>query len=140
MCATPTWLCELADLIAAKLYPIDPLAPLGCHHYFDQATQQWEVTLFVGGTRVIGGPCDGRTVSSRFVADLLPIARAFETIDAMRWQSDRAGNEDDVGAHLAIEGRFHGDAVHLRLCAQAPASFEPSREVRIYEKRMVDLW
>ena len=81
----PAWIETLADLVAANILPIDPLAPVGCH--VTRADEAWEITLFVSDTEIVGGAGDGLRRPSRFEFDMMPLLCLFAEIDACTWQS-----------------------------------------------------
>jgi hypothetical protein len=140
MATPPSWLAQLANDVVGQMTPADVLAPVGCHHYHNQAHDQWEVTIFVANTETIGGPCDGRQSPSRFHLDVLGLLTMFEHAEQVHWQAHSLGEEDDLGPHFSIEGTYGGQSIWLRVLASAPEQFEAGRYYHANEMRMVEVW
>jgi hypothetical protein len=134
------WITELARQVLDEILPIDPLAPVGCHHFLSPETGQHEITLFVSKTEVVGGADDGRLHNSRFCLDLNGIYQAFELVTDFRWQSSRVNHEDELGAHIAIEGIYRGYPVWLRILAEAPERYDHGRIINVHTAQMEDIW
>jgi hypothetical protein len=84
--------------------------------------------LFAARVETIGGPRDGEIRAARFRVDLLGLCALFTSIESVHWQAHRLGRRDDLGPHVAVEGRTRGHRVWLRIPASAPAQFVPWRE------------
>ncbi|MDP1797183.1 MAG: hypothetical protein Q8K78_06865 [Planctomycetaceae bacterium] len=134
----PTWLTEFADQVTTHFLPVEILAPLGCH--FFQSGDIWEVTLFAAKTEVVGGPRDGEQRPSRFHLDLAGLAQLFTSVTSFHWQTHSLGKNDDLGAHVAIEGDVNGHHVWLRIPSQAPAMFEIGRIALMHDRRWKEAW
>lgn len=139
---TPKWMSRLANLISRAFYSADVLAPIGCHFHpgNGDADSQAEVTLFVSGTEVMGGACDGRVINSRFMLDLREVMEAFELIESCYWQAQRMADDDQVGPHFGVEGLFEGHRVWLRVAAEPPAQFEPGRLANLHANNFENQW
>ena len=116
----------------------DLMAPIGCHYY--RCEETWEVTVFASLTEIIGGEEDGRRIPSRFVLDVGAIIGLFNDVEEVRWQNLPQGADDELGAHLAVEGIHRGERLVLRIPAKAPDRFEAGRLANVYEMRFVDIW
>ncbi len=138
MPAPPTWLTKLANEIAAHLEPIESLSPVGCHYH--QGESGWEITVFASKTEVVGGPHDGGLYESRFRIDLKQLASVFSEINEIHWQAQGLGREDELGAHLSIEGTYENEPVWVRIPAKAPSRFEPGRQMHIHHRRWKEVW
>lgn len=140
MPATPDWLERLTQQVLQHLYPADLLAPVGCHVYHDAAEDRWEVTLFASRTEVVGGQLDGKQTCSWFAVDVLGLSRLFADLSCVEWQTHRYGAEDDLGAHLSLEGYFEGTHVWLRVLAESPPQFDTGRYILPEERRIENVW
>lgn len=138
MTTPPPWLAEFADRVTALVVAVDVLAPIGCH--FCHEADVWEVTLFAARTEVIGGRRDGETRPCRFCLDLAGLAPLFSSITAFYWQAHALGKQDDVGAHVAMEGIVEGNRVWLRIPSHAPAMFDAGRVALIHDRRWEEAW
>src|SRR5687768_15607754 len=118
MSAPPLWLSRLADEVGQTIVPADWLSPLGCHYH--RAGEIWEVTLFASLTEVIGGDKDGAIVRSRFSVDLIRLYAIFTEVDTFHWQALPLGAQDELGPHVAVEGRYGAERVWLRVLARPP--------------------
>lgn len=136
----PAWLKQLADQVASHIFAVDILAPLGCHYYHNLARDQWEVTLFVSRSETIGGPRDGQETSSRFTMDLCGLQQEFHSLENFFWQPLPLGEDDQLGAHLSVEGTVEGRNIWLRVLSQPPREFEAGRYVVAAEHRLEDRW
>lgn len=134
----PAWLAELANHVTAVIRPADVMSPLGCHYQFVDGV--WEVTIFASMTEIVGGERDGLRFPSRFSIDLQALLLLFDEVATAEWQVLPLGPEDDLGAHLSIEGTYGEQPVWLRIPAQAPQRFEIGRYANVYEMRFVDMW
>ena len=136
----PNWLKCFASLVSKCLRPTDVMAPIGCHYYHNHARDEWEVTLFVSRTQVVGGPLDGRAVISRFDVDLDELRMIFDTPPALRWQALRKGEADELGPHISSEGSFRDQLIWLRIVAAPPNRFDAGRVAHAYELKLEDTW
>ena len=135
-----SWITDLARIVLDEVLPIDPLAPIGCHHFLNEETGQYEVTLFAAKTEIVGGADDGRQEDSRFCLDLNGIFKLFESVVDFHWQTSAAHEEDDLGAHISIEGIYEGHSVWLRILASAPAQFDHGRTANVHTQQIENLW
>lgn len=134
----PTWLADLSDRVLALTFAEAPLQSVGCHYQSVEGV--WEITLFAGATETVGGIRDGDWADPPFGVDLLGLPACFDEIRNMWWQTQPLGSEDDLGAHLSIEGTIGGESVWLRIKAHAPDRFGPAHQTLTHEQRTVDLW
>lgn len=140
MTQPPIWLAETADRIAMQIHGAEALAPIGCHYYHDELSNLWEVTLFVSSTETVGGELDGKFTASRFSVELLGLAAIFSKVQRFSWQAVSMGEEDDLGPHLAVEGRVGEHKIWLRIVADAPKQFPAGRIADVYAMRFHDCW
>ncbi|HUG19388.1 MAG TPA: hypothetical protein VMM56_10445 [Planctomycetaceae bacterium] len=134
------WMTDLVRAVLDEILPIDTLSPIGCHYFFNQETEQHEVTLFASKTEIIGGADDGQRHDSRFCLDLSGVSKLFDQIVDFRWQTSPASEEDDLGGHVSCEGEYQGISVWLRILASAPAHFDHGRTINVNTFEVEDLW
>ncbi len=135
----PTWVADLANSVAAAMEPGEILPPVGCH--FHLADDVAEVSVFASLTEMIGGDNDGLRFTSGFTIDIASLIAQFERVDRLEWQAlPEPLPQDEVGAHVGIEGLWQGHRVWLRILAEPPDRFEVGRYANYYETRIVDIW
>lgn len=134
----PEWLKDFADAVVRYLVPAGAMPPVGCH--YAQEDEQWEVTLFAAATEVIGGRRDGARRPSCFSVDVLRVAQHFDDVHLIEWQAHPVDIDDELGAHLSIEGNCSGHSVWLRILAEAPARFSAGRYARVNEQLWEEAW
>ncbi len=140
MIRPPNWLAETVNRVATRFHSADSLAPLGCHYYHDEQHGIWEVTIFVSRTETVGGELDGKFTNSRFSVDLTGLESIFSEIERFSWQAASLGDDDDLGPHLAVEGRIKGHHVWLRIVANPPPQYEAGRIADAYDMQFRDRW
>ena len=138
MTPPPEWLATLANEVAAQIEPLGTMGPIGCHYHSGPAG--WEITVFTALTEVVGGPHDGRVFGSRFEVDLKALVNIFSDVTAIRWQSESLGKQDELGAHLSIEGRYGEEPVCVRIPAVSPERFEPGRKMLVHHRSWQETW
>lgn len=138
MAAPPEWILNLANSVTACLEPLDPMPPLGCHYHHCEVG--WEISIFPSQTEIVGGPEDGRHIAPRFRVDILAVAGLFSQIDEMSWQSKSVDEEDQLGCHIAIGGRFENETVFVRVLKTAPACFDPGRKAFYNHGCLIETW
>jgi hypothetical protein len=138
MAVPPDWLATLANELALRIHPVDPLAPLGCHFAYHAGC--WEVTLFVSTTEIIGGQCDGEAFASAFHFDLVGIESLFDSVTRLGWQPIELGDGDDLGPHIAVEGVYQRRRVWVRVTACPPAGYESGRVFNLLDSTITEKW
>lgn len=134
----PSWLNDLTQAVAAAIVPTDVMPPLGCHFFDGEGL--CEVTLFAAKTEVIGGERDGFQFPAEFILDIAGILSLFSDVRSIEWQALPYERDDEIGAHVAIEGTYAGEDLLLRIPAQAPDRFGVGRYANVQEMRFVDAW
>jgi hypothetical protein len=129
---------DFANAVAEQIVPLDLLPPLGCHYAF--ADPQWEITVFASDTEVVGGERDGAVRPPRFTCDIRAVLDLFDTVEGIHWQSMPANPEDELGAHISVEGYCEGNSVWLRVLARPPRRFQVGRLARVYETSWEEVW
>jgi len=120
------------------VYPFGRQTPLGCHYH--RAKTGWEITLFAARTEIVGGPRDGEQQPARFAVNLAELCSVFDSIESFRWQAHRYSRRDEIGPHVAVEGKYRGQTVWLRIPAAAPKQFPPGRQTRANSSPSEELW
>lgn len=138
MASPPEWLQELADAVALQLIPVDQLAPVGCH--FCLVDETWEISLFVSSTQIVGGKKDGVLRHSRFNVDVQAVADLFSEVRSISWQALPLVADDELGAHISIDGSCAGNRVWLRILARAPKRFDVGRRAVVYDAAWEETW
>ncbi|VAX36362.1 hypothetical protein MNBD_PLANCTO02-387 [hydrothermal vent metagenome] len=136
----PPWLSDFADSAAACLHGYDLLAPVGSHFFHNQAIDQWELTLFVSATEIVGGERDGEVTHSKFSVDVLGMASLFNDVSKLDWQALTIDKSDALGAHFSIEGKYFGCNIWLKVLALPPQGTPPGRTLDIYQQKLEDIW
>lgn len=139
MLVPPAWLVRLANDAAAAMLPVDLLAPLGCHFAWNAADDQWEVTLFASRTEIVGGRHDGEILPSRFRLNIEALRLLFTEIATLDWHALPTG-DDDLGAHLSLEGRCGEHRVWFRIPAVAPTAMPPGRRMDVRAAEIIETW
>lgn len=136
----PPWLRWFVSDASKGIVDRLSLAPLGCHYFLDVEHDAWEVTLFVSRTEIVGGPKDGRAISSGLNVDLKAVGEAFDTQPLSWWQSEPVSQDDDLGSHVSFEGTARGHRVWLRILHNAPEGFGPGRLMHAQHGTVEDIW
>ncbi len=138
----PQWIGELTRFVLRAFHSRGDLAPVGCHfHENDEIeTPQSEVTLFVSSTEVYGGALDGHCAFSPFMVNLVDLMAVFDVVESCYWQAQTMAEDDQLGPHVGIEGRFQGHSVWLRITAQPPEQFETGRVFDQLATELQNLW
>ena len=136
----PAWLRWFVSDASKGILDRGNVAPVGCHHYFDTESGVWEISLFVSDTEIVGGPCDGKLISSGLQVDILKVSEAFDAPPAVYWQSEALEEDDQLGNHLSLEGAARGNPVWLRILHQAPRWAGPGRLLHAVRGIMEELW
>ncbi len=138
MPSPPEWLQQLADAAALQMIPADMMAPVGCH--FCLVDEIWEISLFAANTQIVGGKQDGVLRPSRFQVDLQAVTKLFSAVHHLAWQPLPLAADDELGAHVAIDGLYAGHSVSLRILSRAPKQFTAGRRAIVYENAWEETW
>jgi hypothetical protein len=115
----PKWLRELVNDVAKSSDSLETDAELSCHVFQNPETAEWEVTLFAEPP-TWGGRLSHSSTSPVLSIDVQAVTSVFDAILNCRWQTAELSADDDLGAHLSIEGVVHGHAVWLRVLSGKP--------------------
>jgi hypothetical protein len=116
----PRWLNELIDRVAQALEPHTVSGPLGVRYHRDREDGAWEIAVFPCLVESLGGEEAKRSGCPGFFLDIQWLQSGFDEIVDVYWNTHGAGSQDQDGPFLAVEGRYEGHDVFLRVLAQAP--------------------
>ena len=83
---------------------------------------------------------DGVCLPARIFVDLRDLTELFSEVTNFYWQSALAAPDDELGAHISLEGKFEGNWVWLRILAKAPRRFPAGRSLNAFTFQMRDQW
>ncbi len=136
----PAWLRWLANDAARGILSDAFQAPIGCHFFHDADRDEWEVTIFVSSTEVVGGPKDGTVLPSQIQLDIVQVMQIFDDVPQIYWQSDAVGPDDELGQHVSFEGSARGHLVWLRILQRPPQWAGPGRLLHAHTGSLENLW
>ncbi|MCA9047788.1 MAG: hypothetical protein KDA89_03620 [Planctomycetaceae bacterium] len=136
----PEWLRRFAHRAASAILDEDSHAPIGCHTHFNSVVQEWEVTVFLSATEVVGGALDGTIVPVPIQVDVTRILKLFDAVPQVHWQSDAVSDDDDLAQHLSFQGKVHKRGVWLRMLQRAPDGVRPGRLLFAETGETRDVW
>ncbi|MDA0591392.1 MAG: hypothetical protein O2820_25425 [Planctomycetota bacterium] len=119
MIRQPEWLSQFVDRVLASSAQLGMESGTGCHVYRN-TDGEWEVTLF-SDEEPTGRMPGLNQIPPALSVDIFELVRVFDELSSCRWQSAPAAWDDDLGVHLAVEGKFEGHAIWLRIVSQMPA-------------------
>ena len=117
----PVWLENLVNQICAEALTPEAEASLGCHSFYAPEADEWEVTLFANATEILGGAHDGLRLQPNLAVDLSRLPQLFDEVTGFHSQTEWLGPDDDLGPHVAVEGRWRSHRLWLRILSTAPA-------------------
>jgi len=136
----PAWLRWFGNDAARAIIDSAAHAPIGCHYFYVQDRNEWEVSIFISATEVVGGAKDGTVVPCRMQADISHLAQLFDELPGMHWQTGVIDDGEDLGQHVSLEGQVRGHRVWLRLLAEAPCQSGPGRLLHALTGELEDIW
>ena len=136
----PAWLRWLSNDAARGIVADEYHAPIGCHYYKNSANDEWEVSVFVSATEVVGGPMDGRTLPLQVQLDIVHVMNLFDETPTVYWQSDAVATDDELAQHISFEGTARGHKVWLRILKESPEGMGPGRLLHARSGEMETLW
>jgi hypothetical protein len=119
------WIENLMEHVAANMEADSVQGPLG--YRYGEEDGFWEVIVYPTPVELIGGAVDGEVVAPGFTLDLERLRSGFDHIIDCCWNA--LGMIPSEGPYLAIEGKFQGHDLFLRILAYAPDDEEPSIKV-----------
>lgn len=136
----PAWLRWFANGAAQAILDTAMHAPIGCHYHYGEKLGEWEVTVFVSDTEVVGGRRDGTLVPYAIQVDLQEAIKLFDEMPRVYWLAGAEGKDNELDQHLSMEGSVKGHQVWLRILAQAPQQSSPGRLLHASSGKLEDLW
>ncbi|MEZ6131399.1 MAG: hypothetical protein R3C59_22215 [Planctomycetaceae bacterium] len=136
----PSWLRWLSNDAARGIIADESHAPIGCHFYQDAETQEWEVSIFVSSTEVVGGPMDGKRLPLQLQLNIGHVMSLFDETPAVFWQSDPIADDDELAQHISFEGTARGHRLWLRILKESPDGTGPGRLLFSSSGEMENLW
>jgi hypothetical protein len=64
----------------------------------------------------------------------------FSEVHNLRWQALPLAADDELGAHVAIDGTCADHPVSLRILSRAPRQFPVGRRAIVYENAWEEVW
>lgn len=136
----PEWIQELVNRAANVLIGQEALGPIGCHFREGSEHEPWELTVFVSSMEVLGGQMDGVHFPARMFVDLQELFRLFDSVTNFYWQTAPAAADDELGAHISLEGEYMEHWVWLRILSKAPKRFPAGRSLDAFTLQLRDRW
>ena len=140
MASPPGWLQWFANDAARSIRDTSEHAPIGCHVHYAHECDEWEVTVFISDTEVVGGARDGTIVPCPIHLDVSHALELFDAMPNIHWQTGTIGQDDDLDQYVSFEGGVGGHHVWLRILAQAPRQAGPGRILHASTGKLEDLW
>lgn len=136
----PAWLRWFSNDAARGIIADEFHAPIGCHFFHNAADDEWEVTVFVSATEIVGGPMDGKKLPLQVQLDIVHVMNLFDETPAVHWQSDAIAEDDELAQHISFEGMARGHRVWLRVLRDPPEGTGPGRLLHTSDGEMETLW
>ncbi|MSR60722.1 MAG: hypothetical protein EXS05_24295 [Planctomycetaceae bacterium] len=126
--AGPEWLPEFVDQVAELFEPFVDVGRVG--YECAAGEDRWEISMYLGGTEMVGGKADGKTQPVAFQYNLLSLPAIFESVDAFYWNAFPAGTfpegtDPRDRSFLSVTGRVRQSEVRLRVFCTAPDESGP---------------
>ena len=115
----PQWMDSFVDRILTSVTQLGTESDVG-GHVFQNIDGEWEVTLFQN-SEISDRLENIEELRGAMSINVFDLVRVFDDVRSCRWQSAPVGWDDDLGAHLSIEGSYHGETIWLRMTARLPS-------------------
>lgn len=121
MSQIPSWLTSFVEQASDEVASMNTTDEIHCHvfHNTEGEESEWEVSLFCGANSV-GGRLQAFPLDPVLSVDVFALASLLDQPQACRWQSRPIDSEDDLGAHLSLEGIHNGERIWLRILGDRP--------------------
>jgi len=107
------------DRILSSMTHFGAESPVG-GHVFQNIDSEWEVTLFQNSG--IPDRLEGiEELRGAMSVNMFELVRVFDSVSSCRWQTSPVGWDDDLGAHMSVEGTYQGEIIWLRITARMPS-------------------
>lgn len=122
MSQIPSWLTEFIERATDEVASLNTTDEIHCHvfHNTTEEEPEWEVSLFCGAGTV-GGRLQAFPLDPVLSVDVFAIAALMDQPQSCRWQSRPIDTEDDLGAHLSLEGVHQGERIWMRILGERPS-------------------
>jgi len=123
----PQWVTRLIDTLSEFFEPIEGVARVGFDCRLNE--DQWEISLYLGRTEVVGGPQDGCSEPVDFSIDLRGVTQVLENYEILEWTVIHTRNEEGVNlphSLLRIETTWEGNPITILLVSHAPHEAGPA--------------
>ena len=131
----PPWLVRFIEAAAQLFEPFDSVGRVG----FDCSLldDEWVVGIYLGGTEIVGGRLDGKTLFANFCFDLAELIRRFDEIQELRWTAlpeplelaepdGKPGEPGRERSYVTITGTVEGHSVRLSIFSIPPDAVQPA--------------
>ncbi len=124
MTTPPAWIEALFEEI---MNGIEAHSPGNFGYRYGDADEDdlWEILLYPTPVELHGGTDDSALGIPGFSLDVKAVCDAFDVIDSLYWTAHSFGPHDQDNPSVAIEGRYQGHSVYLRILAYAPEDEPP---------------
>ncbi len=136
----PSWLRWLSNDAARGIVADECHAPIGCHFYQNPDNQEWEVSIFVAATEIVGGQMDGKVLPLQLQLNISHVMNLFDETPEVFWQSDPVSDDDELSQHISFEGKARGHRLWLRVLKESPQGTGPGRLLHAHNGQMENLW
>lgn len=136
----PSWLRWLSNDAARGIVADECHAPIGCHFYLNPDKQEWEVSIFVAATEIVGGQMDGKILPLQLQLNIGHVMNLFDEMPEVFWQSDPISDDDELAQHISFEGKARGHRLWLRILKESPEGTGPGRLLHAHNGKMENLW
>jgi hypothetical protein len=124
----PVWLPEFVDQVAELFEPFVDIGRVG--YECTPSEDRWEISMYLGGTELVGGKVDGEIRTVAFQFNLVTLQTVFDNIDEFTWNAFPAGTfPEGANAHdrsfVAVSGRYRESMIRLRVHCTAPLETGP---------------
>ncbi|MFN0052298.1 MAG: hypothetical protein ACKV0T_08900 [Planctomycetales bacterium] len=124
----PDWLPGFVDQVAELFEPFVDTARVG----FECAPgdERWEVSMYLGGTELVGGRNDGEVRPVPFQFNLAQLNTILTDVEELSWNVFPAGALSEAApghdrSFMAVTGKYADQFVRLRIYGTAPHEAGP---------------
>jgi hypothetical protein len=136
----PAWLRWLSNDAARGIVANECHAPIGCHFFQNPDNGEWEVSIFVTSTEIVGGQMDGKRLPLQLQLNIGHVMGLFDTPPKVFWQSDPISQDDELAQHISFEGTAGGHCLWLRVLKESPQGTGPGRLLHAHSGELENLW
>lgn len=126
--AVPEPITRLIHSVCDLFEPFSGVARAGYECSF--AEESWEVSVFLGETECVGGPCDGELRPVNFRFDVGSVSGLFDAVHSLTWNAlprdYTSGDGMRFESFLTVLGEYEKLRISLQIHALAPQTFGPA--------------